>query len=100
LAGQAQVFVATDDAAIADVVRGFGQVVMTSPDCRNGTERCAQAVAALGLTEEIVVNLQGDAPLTPPHVVAGIARAGRGWGGGHGHGGDAVLPDNIPASGR
>lgn len=70
------VYVATDDARIADAVRGFGgKVVMTAPGCRNGTERCAEAAAALGLTEDIVVNLQGDAPLTPDFVVAPLISA-------------------------
>jgi 3-deoxy-manno-octulosonate cytidylyltransferase (CMP-KDO synthetase) len=70
VAGVDRVIVATDDARIADHARQFGaEVAMTSPDCRNGTERCAEAVAALGLTPEIVVNLQGDAPLTPAWFV-------------------------------
>ena len=38
---------------------------MTSDTCANGTERCAEAHAALGGGYDIVVNLQGDAPLTP-----------------------------------
>ncbi len=52
---------------------------MTSSACRNGTERCAEALANLGETYDIVVNLQGDAPLTPPwfvdDLVAGLAAA-------------------------
>ena len=65
-----RVIVATDDDRIRDHARAFGaEVAMTSPDCRNGTERCAEAVATLGLTPEIVVNLQGDAPLTPAWFV-------------------------------
>lgn len=76
VAGATGVWVATDDAAIAEVVRGFGgQVVMTSAACRNGTERVAEAVARLGLDVDVVVNLQGDAPLTPPGVVAGLVAA-------------------------
>jgi 3-deoxy-manno-octulosonate cytidylyltransferase (CMP-KDO synthetase) len=76
----AAVFVATDDVRIADVVRGFGgQVVMTSPDCRNGTERCADALEVLGdqLAAEfdIIVNLQGDAPLTPAFIVGDLVAA-------------------------
>lgn len=60
------VYVATDDIRIAEAARDFGaEVVMTSTTCRNGTERCAEAIANLGITPEIVVNLQGDAPLTP-----------------------------------
>ena len=76
IAGAAGVWVATDDQRIADVVRGFGgQVVMTSPDCRNGTERCADAIAKLGEGFDAVVNLQGDAPLTPAHVVGALVDA-------------------------
>jgi 3-deoxy-manno-octulosonate cytidylyltransferase (CMP-KDO synthetase) len=76
VAGADGVWVATDDLRVAGVVRGFGgQVVMTSADCRNGTERCAQAARLLGLTHEIIVNFQGDAPLTPAHVVSGVVEA-------------------------
>ena len=70
VSGVDQVVVATDDDRIRDHAEGFGaQVVMTSTLCRNGTERCAEAVANLGLSPEIVVNLQGDAPLTPAWFV-------------------------------
>jgi 3-deoxy-manno-octulosonate cytidylyltransferase (CMP-KDO synthetase) len=65
-----QVWVATDDRRIAGTVREFGgQVVMTSSQCRNGTERCAEAVAQITDQPEFIVNLQGDAPLTPPELV-------------------------------
>src|SRR6056297_2117790 len=68
--GVDRVVVATDDGRIRDAAEGFGaEVVMTSPDCANGTERCAEAHAALGGGHEIVVNLQGDAPLTPAWFV-------------------------------
>lgn len=74
----AGVWVATDDDRIAaEVARFGGQAVMTSPDCANGTERCAHAVAQLGNVADIVVNLQGDAPLSPPSVVEQlVARLG------------------------
>jgi 3-deoxy-manno-octulosonate cytidylyltransferase (CMP-KDO synthetase) len=67
--GVTRVVVATDDLRIADHAAGFGaEVVMTSSDCQNGTERCAEVAAKLpGF--EIVVNLQGDAPLTPAWFV-------------------------------
>ena len=42
---------------------------MTSEACQNGTERCAEAAANLGGGFDIVVNLQGDAPLTPAWFV-------------------------------
>lgn len=77
VSGVDRVIVATDDARIRDHAAGFGaEVAMTSSAARNGTERCAEAVAKLGLTHDIVVNLQGDAPLTPAwfveELVAGL----------------------------
>jgi len=72
-----RVVVATDDDRIADHARSFGaEVVMTSSDARNGTERCAEVVQQLS-TFDVVVNLQGDAPLTPAwfveDLIAGLA---------------------------
>ena len=67
------IFVATDDERIAQAVRKFGgQVIMTSSNCRNGTERVAEALESLAGPADIVVNLQGDAPLTPPWFVTGL----------------------------
>ena len=68
-----RVVVATDDARIQAEAEGFGaEVVMTSESCANGTERCAEAHAKLGGDYEIVVNLQGDAPLTPAWFVSDL----------------------------
>lgn len=70
--GVDRVVVATDDARIADAARGFGaEVAMTPETCANGTERCAAALADLP-GARIVVNLQGDAPLTPPWFVEAL----------------------------
>ena len=61
------VYVATDDDRIRAAAEDFGaQVLMTPESCANGTERCAAALAQLPEDVEIVVNLQGDAPLPPP----------------------------------
>ena len=75
--GVSGVFVVTDDERIADACGGFGiGVIMTSPECRNGTERCAEALASLH-EPDLVINFQGDALLTPPAFVeALIARVG------------------------
>ena len=72
VAGASEVHVVTDDDRIAQVARGFGaSVIMTSPECRNGTERCAEALQQLG-DADLVVNLQGDALLTPPGFVEAL----------------------------
>ncbi len=77
-AGAIPIFVATDDDRIAAEARRIGaDVIMTSSICRNGTERVAEAVAQAGIAAEIVVNLQGDAPLTPPHFVTALIAAMR-----------------------
>ena len=78
VAGVDRVVVATDDDRIREASEGFGaEVVMTSSACRNGTERCAEALDNLGGGYDIVVNLQGDAPLTPAwfieDLVAGLS---------------------------
>ncbi len=68
--GVDRVVVATDDARIRDHAEGFGaEVVMTSESCRNGTERCAETHAEMGGAFDVIVNLQGDAPLTPAWFV-------------------------------
>lgn len=76
--GVARLVVATDDQRIVDEVERFGGVaIMTPPECANGTERCAAALDVLGDVPNIIVNFQGDAPLTPPAIVAAvIARIG------------------------
>lgn len=67
--------IATDDRQIADLATAHGMaVVMTPSTCANGTERCAAALAALDATPDIVVNLQGDAPLTPSMMVASVVQ--------------------------
>lgn len=73
-----RVVVATDDLRIKEVAESAGaEVVITSADCQNGTERCAEALDNLGAEYDIVVNLQGDAPLTPPwfieHLIADLS---------------------------
>ncbi len=72
--GADRVVVATDDARIADHAAGFGaEVVMTSSEARNGTERCAEVAEQLpGF--DVIVNLQGDAPLTPAWFVEDLVK--------------------------
>lgn len=72
VAGISGVFVTTDDDRIADACTRYGVgVIMTSANCRNGTERCAEAVKQLH-DVELVINFQGDALLTPPAFVEAL----------------------------
>jgi 3-deoxy-manno-octulosonate cytidylyltransferase (CMP-KDO synthetase) len=66
--GAARVVVATDDARIADTVRGFGgNVVTTRGDHATGTDRVAEV--AKQLRTDVIVNLQGDEPVFDPTLI-------------------------------
>ncbi|MEO8176980.1 MAG: manno-octulosonate cytidylyltransferase [Sphingomicrobium sp.] len=72
VAGASSVHVLTDDQRIANQAAGFGaSVIMTSPEARNGTERCAEALQQLD-RPDVVINFQGDALLTPPGFVEAL----------------------------
>ena len=76
VSGISGVYILTDDLRIAKVAQSIGaDFIMTSNSCRNGTERCAEALARLGADPDIVVNLQGDAPLTPPWFIEDLTKA-------------------------
>ena len=69
-----EVVVATDDERISDHVSSFGgNVVMTSPDHRSGTERCYEASAKLDGHFDVVINIQGDEPFIDPHQIEQLA---------------------------
>ncbi len=60
-------WVATDDVRIENEVKSFGgNAVMTSPNHKSGTDRCAEALLAVqkrsGISFDVVVNVQGDEP--------------------------------------
>ena len=74
--GVDDVYVATDDARIAEATKAFGaKVVMTSQSCENGTARCADALVNLDDKPDLIINFQGDAPLTPPWFVEALIEA-------------------------
>ena len=76
VSGVSEIYVATDDKRIEEHAVTFGaKVVQTSSKCKNGTERCAEAVNNAQLDAEIIVNFQGDAPLTPSWFVEDIIAA-------------------------
>lgn len=64
----AEVHVATDSPEVQAVVEAFGgQVLMTSPDCRSGTERLATCLDRVDA--EYIINVQGDEPLVDPAML-------------------------------
>jgi 3-deoxy-manno-octulosonate cytidylyltransferase (CMP-KDO synthetase) len=66
-----QVLVATDDPRIADALAPFGtSSVMTSPRHESGTDRIAEV--ARNLTDDVIVNVQGDEPEIEPEIIDGL----------------------------
>ena len=63
-----EVYVATDDERIVRAVEQFGgNVRLTSPDHKTGTDRIAEV--ARDIETQIVVNIQGDEPLLNPAMI-------------------------------
>lgn len=74
--GASRVVVAADSAAILEACAAHGvQAVLTREDHPSGSDRLAEACAALGLTgDDIVVNVQGDEPLIDPALIGAVAQ--------------------------
>lgn len=75
-AGACEVWVAADDARIADALHGSGvRIAMTSPDHASGSDRLAECAAIAGWSDDtVVVNLQGDEPFAPAAGIVEVAR--------------------------
>ncbi len=68
--------VATDDSRILDFCSANTiAATPTSGDCTSGTERCWDAIGRRNETPGLIVNLQGDNPLCPPHVIRSLIDA-------------------------
>jgi 3-deoxy-manno-octulosonate cytidylyltransferase (CMP-KDO synthetase) len=74
--GARRVVIATDDERIRAAAQGFGaEVCMTAASHPSGTDRIAEAVDKLGLSDDsIIVNLQGDEPLIPAAALRQVAQ--------------------------
>ena len=58
-----EVYVATDDERIAEVVTGFGgRPIMTSSNHPSGTDRVMEAYLKSGSNADVIINIQGDEP--------------------------------------
>jgi 3-deoxy-manno-octulosonate cytidylyltransferase (CMP-KDO synthetase) len=72
--GAENVYIATEDPRIAEVVRSTGfQPVMTSTSALTGTDRLAEA--AEQIEADIFINVQGDEPLVNPADILNIGDA-------------------------
>lgn len=69
------VIVATDDERIKTHCESQGHtVLMTSETCKTGSDRVMEAAIKLSNEPDIVINLQGDAPLTPVSALEKVIR--------------------------
>ena len=76
VAGIEDVWIATDDERIARHAESFGGRALLTPEhCATGTDRVRAALALMPRRPDAVVNLQGDAVLTPPWVVQALVDA-------------------------
>ena len=69
------VYVATDDRRIFDMVLSFGgKVVMTSSSHQSGTDRIAEAIEKIEGDWDVIVNVQGDEPFIQREQVEAVCR--------------------------
>ena len=67
------VFVTTEDQRIVDHAEEIGvQCILTPDDCPTGSDRVLAALEQIDDIPDYVINLQGDAPFTPSHVVEAL----------------------------
>lgn len=73
--GADTVIIATDDQRIAEVAESFSApVCMTSDKHNSGTDRIVEVAEKMRWKDDdVVVNLQGDEPLTPASVIKQVA---------------------------
>lgn len=63
-----KVFIAADSQEIVEIMAGYGaEVLLTSPDCRSGTERIASIIDHI--EADLIINVQGDEPLISHELI-------------------------------
>lgn len=70
------IFVTTEDTRISDHVQHDlgADCIITSPDCKTGSDRVLAALEHLDKQPDFILNLQGDAPFTPVNVIEAILK--------------------------
>lgn len=70
-----KVIVATDDDQIFAHVHSFGgEVTMTSPNHRSGTDRCSEVAKTYQNDFEVIINIQGDEPFVDPSQISALCK--------------------------
>jgi len=69
------IYITTDDTRIEAHAVNFSAKVIMTEACNNGTERVFRSISALPFKPSIILNLQGDAVLTPPWVIQSVLDA-------------------------
>lgn len=73
--GHCEVLIATEDQRIIDHAAHFDAPAVLTPDsCKTGSDRVLSACEHLDSKPELILNLQGDAPFTPPHVIQAVVQ--------------------------
>ena len=68
-----EIFITTEDRRIEEHAREIGaSCIITPPSCPTGSDRVLSALRQLDNWPDFIVNLQGDAPFTPPSVIKKI----------------------------
>jgi len=66
-------FVTTEDRRIETHAKEIGaDCIITAASCPTGSDRVLAALRQMDIWPDIVVNLQGDAPFTPPEIIQNI----------------------------
>lgn len=69
----AKILIATEDQRIVDHAATFGApCVLTPDDCKTGSDRVLAAVKTMKDKPAFIVNMQGDAPFTPPAILRAV----------------------------
>ncbi len=73
---ETSVVVATDDERILEHCHEMNiHAIMTPTDSPSGTDRVAHAMRQMDEKPDFILNMQGDAPLTPPHFLRTMIKA-------------------------
>ena len=68
-----EIYVATDDSRIFQMVQDFGGQAIMTGDCASGTDRVAEACKNLDF--DVVLNIQGDEPMVRTELVRDLITA-------------------------